>query len=97
MEKATETIEKYLAFCVKIHLTAHEKVLFCIWRKSDTPPTIMAKLGVTKGNLANYCKALIADKKITRTKRARKVSYEITNLGIKDIEKILEKVKNATL
>jgi DNA-binding MarR family transcriptional regulator len=76
----------------RVKVTAADRVLFCIHRGCTTPRAIMEKIGVSKGNLANYCKQLLAYNKIRRTRdtdSARGICYTLTPKGSIAVEKML--------
>ena len=90
MNNEIKEFETYLALARRFDATAMDKVLFCIFRGTNTPREIMDALRVTKGNLANYCKTLVVHGKIAREQsHGRNIFYTITANGEKEIKRIL--------
>lgn len=98
MNKAINLFDKLIdiyAVFSRENIMARDKVLFCIYRGQTTPREIMQRLNLAKGNLANYCKDLIAKKYLTKTKETggREISYQITEAGTKYITQIITKTQ----
>ena len=84
-----ETFEKYIEFWVKHKPSVSDKILFCIYRGVDSPQALQAKLKIAKGNLANCCKGLVGQGKITRHTNGRTVKYTLTAKGEESLKKFL--------
>ena len=91
--KEIENFEKYVDFWVKIRPTVADKIIFCISRGLHSPRELMQKLQIAKGNLANYCKELVADGLVTKQVRGRVVEYSLSTKGNEHIRKFLEATK----
>ena len=90
MEKAIEKLKNYIDLWVKHKPTVADKILFYIYRGICTPRELIAKLQIAKGNLANYCKALIKDGLVVQHTVGRVVKYELSQKGTVYIKKFLE-------
>jgi len=98
MEKATETFENYVDFWVKFRPSVADKILFCINGGTESPRALIQRLEIAKGNLTNYCKALIADGQLAKQVHGRVVRYVLTAKGKTRVKKFLERVaKNASI
>jgi predicted transcriptional regulator len=93
MGKATENFETYIDFWIKFKPSAADKVMFCIYRGYNSPRALIQKLCIAKGNLANCCRQLITDGKLTQHTSGRTVEYELTPKGQGQIKKYLEKAQ----
>ena len=100
MTDGKKTFENYLVthafFTKKMDVTAETKVLFCVVNGLAFPRQIMDYLGVSKGNLANYCKTLIGggwlvSRRDVATKRG--IYYEPTRAGHTKILKLYEQIE----
>jgi len=95
MEKTTDMFGKLIKLLKSFeNFGVADRVLFCIWQGTDTPRHLMEKLGVTKGNLTNYCNSLQNQNYITKQKSTKNVYYKITDTGINYIK---GKLKNVSL
>ena len=90
-----EKFENYIEFWVKFRPTVGDKILFCISRGIDSPRELVLKLKIAKGNLANYCKALIKDGMLVQHTEGRVVKYELSAKGRQHIKKFLEAIHDS--
>jgi len=98
MEKATKTFENYIDFWVRFHPSVSDKILFCVSLGLESPKALMQKLQIAKGNLTNYCKALIKGGELTKQVHGRTVRYALTTKGQASVKKFLEAVgKDASI
>jgi len=93
MEKATETFENYVDFWVKFRPSVADKILFCVSNGLESPQALIQRLAIAKGNLTNYCKALIAEGQLSKQVHGRVVRYSLTTKGKTRIKKFLERVE----
>jgi len=93
MDKATKTFENYVDFWVKFRPSVPDKILFCVGNGVDGPQALIQKLQIAKGNLTNYCKALIADGQMQKQTHGRIVRYALTAKGKTRVKKFLEAVE----
>jgi DNA-binding MarR family transcriptional regulator len=82
------------AFFKKLGVTALDKVLYCIMSGRASPKAVMDFLGLSKGNLANYCKTLIRKDLIIshRDTTTRGIYYTTTDKGQQTIQALLAKI-----
>jgi len=92
MDKATETFENYVDFWVKFRPSVPDKILFCVGRGTESPGGLIQKLQIAKGNLANYCKALIKNGELSKQVHGRVVRYGLTAKGSARVKKFLERM-----
>ena len=96
MDNASKKFEKYIDFWVNFRPSVADKILYNIFRGLESPPVLRAKLKIAKGNLANYCKRLVRDGKLTQHTLGKAVKYELTEKGKARVREIME-AANATL
>jgi len=87
---ASKNFEKYVDFWVKVKPSVADKIMFCLYKGMSSPRELMHKLQIAKGNLANYCKQLVADNMITKETSGRVVKYGLAKKGEKRVGQILE-------
>ena len=94
MDKAIKIFDEYINFWVKFKPSAADKIVFCIFKGMNCPRDLMHRLGLAKGNLANYCKQLIKTGQIVQHTAGRAVEYELTAKGQEKIKKLLGEIND---